>query len=172
DGVSEYAYLDGVTDDPVTQGTVGTIPPEAKMLCAATAQLTVGHASGITDAGFVVSKTVNGYSQIFDDIVMNWSSYSGVTGYERLAEVEKRARTEINAGTGLIKERLSLVNRGTINTATPANNSVNKPDTDCVAFFDGYSRVDLQVYLPAYIDGQFTATGIKISIPDNLTLYT
>lgn len=78
--------------------------------------------------------------------MVNWSEYSGAAaGLNRLAVVETRARTVINAGMGQLKERLSLVNRGTITTALPANNSANKPDTDCVAFFDGYSRVFLNV---------------------------
>ena len=138
--MSEYAYLDGATanGDPVTQGSIlASVTAEqlfhAKIFSAVTAQLSVAHASGITDAGFAVSKTVNGYSQIFDDIVVNWSAYSGATaGVNRLAVVETCAGTVINAAD--IKERLSLVNRGTITTASPVNNSANRPDTDCVAF--------------------------------------
>ncbi|MBN1601307.1 MAG: hypothetical protein JW915_06845, partial [Chitinispirillaceae bacterium] len=115
----------------------------------------------------------NGYSQIFDDIVVNWSAYSGATaGVNRLALVETRAGTVIIAGTDPIKERLSLVNRGTITTASPVNNSANRPDTDCVAFFDGYSRVFLNIDGPSYQETEKSATGIAIRIPQNVHLFT
>ncbi|MBN1601235.1 MAG: hypothetical protein JW915_06480, partial [Chitinispirillaceae bacterium] len=79
----------------------------------------------------------NGYSQIFDDIVVNWSAYSGATaGVNRLALIETRAGTVINAGTGPIKERLSLVNYGsTLLSHHQQTTPQISPDTDCVAFF-------------------------------------
>ena len=167
DGICKLAFITSSVTDPVTQGDVATIHANAPMAAAVIAQLGAACA-GSHLLNTSVANATSGYSQLFDEIVANWSTIAG-PGFPRLTDIFTKSTTLLHDGG--VKDRLTLVNRGTVTTGS-IKNSTTKPNDECVAFYDGYSRVLLKLDGPSYTTGQKTATGICIRVPENVHLFT
>ena len=157
-------------DDPIYPGTLQNIDAadtlKARLLITALVDLSLPHNSPVPDPNEVSQGIFTNYIQFMDNVVRNWSTIraEGV-GIPRLQKIHEKV---LNWNEDIIIDPVYARNHGTLSEYGMA---VQQQKRKNYAFYEGYSRMAVDLEMPHYGVDQNTGAGVMFRISNNIELY-
>jgi hypothetical protein len=156
----------GYTENPidVTDSVAISESLQVKLLTSFLFHNVIAHNSPEGNENEETAGIYNNYIQYFDDIVRNWSTLNIVNpGMSRLRTIYNGILT---ANRDKISDPVYVKNHGTL-----AEYGEAVKDRKNYAFYEGYSRLDIDLERPVYGTNEHSGVGLMFRISENVELY-
>ncbi len=155
-----------VTDPINFEGTLATLDDSLsqKLLITAILDRSLPHASPPADSLDAASGIFTNYIQFMDNAVRNWSGIGdSEPGWARLGRVHGKI---LEWNEGELRDPVIVECKGTVSDyGLPENKRKN------YAFYEGYTRLMMDLERPAYTGTEHIGAGVMFRISSNIELY-